>query len=194
MKIERLSDNKVKLSITYEELREKGCSKKHILEDSYIWHEIFDEMLDVVEEQLEIDTGGMIAIEVHSMAGEELVLILTIDHFDFLSEMEDVPAETEGDMTGCELTFKFEDIENVIGFIHDEKKVRNIQSSLYYFKDAYYMCFSFDFDSQYESLEASLLEYAAPSSLSEELLKEYAILVIEVDAAQKVYEWFVKQV
>ncbi|KMY54637.1 hypothetical protein AC623_12455 [Bacillus sp. FJAT-27231] len=192
MRIERLSDNKVMLSITYEELRKKGCLKKHILEDSYIWHEIFDEMLDVIEEQLDIDTEGMIAIEVHSMSGEELVLILTIDHFDFLNKVEEVPAETE-DPYGCELTFKFADIEDVIGLVHDEKKIRDIQSSLFYFKDAYYLCFSFDFDSQYDALEAALLEYGWMSSLSEELLKEYAILVIPLEATEKVYEYFVKK-
>ncbi|GLY09822.1 adaptor protein MecA [Bacillus badius] len=192
MRIERLSDNKVMLSVTYEELRKKGCLKKHILEDSYIWHEIFDEMLDVIEEQLDIDTEGMIAIEVHSMSGDELVLILTIDHFDFLNKVEEAPAEIE-DEYGCELTFKFADIEDVIGLVHDEKKVRAIQSSLFYFKDAYYLCFSFDFDSQFDDLESALLEYGWMSSLSEELLKEYAIQVIPEEATAKIYEYFVKK-
>ncbi|KAB7708888.1 hypothetical protein F9802_01715 [Bacillus aerolatus] len=192
MRIERLSDNKVMLSVSYEELREKGCLKKHILEDSYIWHEIFDEMLDVIEEQLDIDTEGMIAIEVHSMSGDELVLILTIDHFDFLDKVDEVPAESE-DTLGCDLTFKFQDIEDAIGLVHDEKKVREIQSALYYFKDAYYICFSFDFDSQYDGLEAALLEYASPSSLPEEMLKEYATPVIQKEATKKIYEFFVKK-
>ncbi|MFK2824236.1 adaptor protein MecA [Bacillus sp. B190/17] len=192
MRIERLSDNKVMLSITYEELRKKGCTKKHILEDSYIWHEIFDEMLDAIEEQLDIDTEGMIAIEVHSMSGDELVLILTIDHFEFLDTVDEVPAEEDGEY-GCDLTFKFTDIEDIIGLVHDEKKVRDIESSLFYFKDAYYLCLSFDFDSQYDALEAVLLEYGVLSSLPEEMLKEYALLVIPLEATKKVYEYFVKK-
>ncbi|WP_100331439.1 adaptor protein MecA [Bacillus xiapuensis] len=192
MKIERLSDNKVKLTITYEELRKKGCLKKHILEDSFIWHEIFDEMLEAIEEQLKIDTEGMIAIEVHSMAGEELVLILTIEHLEFLDKLKEAAIARAGER-GFKHTIKFTDIENVISLVHDEKRIRPISSSLFYFKGAYYLCLSFDFSQQYELFEAVLKEYGTYSSLSVEMLEEYALTVIPSNALMKVYDHFIKQ-
>ncbi len=193
MRIERLSENKVKLSVTYDELRKRGCLKKHILEDSFIWHEIFDEMLDAIEEQLNIDTEGMIAIEVHSMAGDELVLILTIEHLDFFDKLEDV-AGGKSDEHGFEQTIKFLDIEDLIGLVHDDPRIRSISSSLFYFKGAYYVNFSFDFDSQFDVFEAVLMEYGMYSSLPEEMLKEYALTIIPSNAMRKLYQYFIKRV
>ncbi|OZI11644.1 hypothetical protein CEW92_10090 [Bacillaceae bacterium SAS-127] len=193
MRIERLSDNQVKLSVTYDELRKRGCLKKHILEDSFVWHEIFDEMLDAIEEQLNMDTEGMIAIEVHSMAGDELVLILTIDQLDFFNKLDDVSGG-KSDEYGFEQTIKFTDIEDVIGLVHDDKRIRSIQSSLFYFKGAYYASFSFDLDSQFDAFEAILMEYGMYSSLPEEMLKEYALTIIPSDAMRKLYQYFIKQV
>ncbi|MBM7648015.1 adapter protein MecA 1/2 [Bacillus ectoiniformans] len=190
MRIERLSDNKVMLSVTFEELRKKGCLKKHILEDSFIWHEIFDDMLDAIEEQLDIDTEGMIAIEIHSMAEHELVLILTIEQLDLYSDFSDWPTE-QIEAYECEHTFKFQDIEHVIGLVHDDQRVRQLSSTLYYFKDAYYACFTFDYESQYDDFDPVLMEYGSYSSLSNDMLNEYAIPVIRSDAMRKMFTYFV---
>ena len=94
MKLERISANKIKYSITFEELTNKGFLQDEILKESFLWDVLFDEMLDEAGRIFELNHFGAVSVEIFSLTSKELVLILTIEEDD-----ESVMLEIDSKMT-----------------------------------------------------------------------------------------------
>lgn len=81
MKLERISQNKIKYSITFEELLDKGLHEEEF--ESFIWYELFDEMVEIAKQKYQCDIPDTISIEIFSLNSSEIVLILTMDELSF---------------------------------------------------------------------------------------------------------------
>ena len=89
MKLEKISDNKIKFSIGVEELEQKGLFEQDQWKDSYIWHDLFEEMLDEVQGKFGIETQVEITVEIESFDEQEICMILTLESEEDFSDWDD---------------------------------------------------------------------------------------------------------
>lgn len=143
MKLERLSPNKIKYSISFEELMGKGFFHEEMLEGSFIWDELFDEMLDEAGRQYELEASGTVSIEIFSLTSKELVLILTLDEEEPRAEGRSLESTLAEDNTG-QRAFSFQSIEEVIALARRLRGPRAASDggALYVYDNQYVMLFS----------------------------------------------------
>jgi adapter protein MecA 1/2 len=183
MKLERLSQNKIKYSITFEELVSKG-----FLEDgfeSFIWHDLFDEMVEVAKEEYQFETTDTISIEIFSLNSKEIILILTID--DISDLMEGVTKQNE--IIGKNIYF-FESIEDVILLSLCFKNLKmDVSSKLIQFENHYYLIVKTE---NSESFHLLCEEYGSHTKLSPEFLEVYGVLIFKEKALEMITSYFSK--
>ncbi len=187
MKLERLTRNKIKFSIGVDELEAKGMLNENFLKESLIWHELFEEMLEQIQDKYGIDSQVEVTVEVHSFNEQEVQLILTLEIDEQLFEDEIHSYSLE--YIQCEI-FAFEDFEAVISFSRTIKnKVHCKSISLYSFKEIYYIVFEKLIDKDYV-IEAVANEFGSKAKMTIEYLDDYGKLLIENDLIETLERYF----
>jgi len=183
MKLERLSQNKLKYSITFEELVKKGFLEEGL--ESFIWHDLFDEMVEVAKEEYHFEMTDSISIEIFSLNPKEIVLILTMD------EITDVVEEdTANNHTNQYGIYCFESIEDVILLsLCVENLKLNIDSKLLQFENQYYLIIH---SNDLQSLTFLCEEYGTQTNISAEFLEEYGLPIISQYALDVIASYFSK--
>lgn len=188
MKLERISANKIKYSISFEELSGKGFLQDEMLKESFIWDDLFDEMLDEASKIYELETDGSVSIEIFSLTAKELVLILTLDEHELNGVKEE---ETVINTENKIIVFQFDELEDSILL---SKALHNLNltlvpSSLYYFKDQYYLLLS-NHESIHDGLVSVCKEYGRIATITHAFLKEYGKLVVDEIAFDTLARYF----
>ncbi|KQL53681.1 hypothetical protein AN964_09325 [Heyndrickxia shackletonii] len=181
MKLERLSQNKLKYSITFEELVKKGFLEEGL--ESFIWHDLFDEMVEVAKEEYHFEVTDSISIEIYSLNPKEIVLILTIDE---ISELIEEGIENNG--INRKNIYCFQSIEDVILLslcVHNLQL--NIASKLIQFENQYYIIIQSDNLNTFPFL---CEEYGTQTNTSAEFLEEYGVPIIEHNALDVISTYF----
>ncbi|XXM74148.1 adaptor protein MecA [Lysinibacillus sphaericus] len=195
MRLERISDNKIKFSISVEELEQKGLFEQEQWKDSVMWHDLFEDMLDEVQGKFGIEAQMEITVEIESFDEEEICMILTLelddeDYSDFEGSMEQVQPIIEND-----LLFHFIDFEEIIDVLnrlrHSSKfEDRPLEISLYTYESKYYLLFENIPRSMYLLLKTIVLEYGASSNQTAYIIKEYGHPIVLKQAMEKVTKYF----
>ncbi|MFD1707113.1 adaptor protein MecA [Siminovitchia sediminis] len=187
MKLERISSNKIKYSITFDELTKKGFLQEEILKDSFIWDVLFDEMLDEASRIYEFNDIGAVSIEIFSLTSKELVLILTLEEENLYEEhVQDPEIELHED-----ILYKFEDFEYII-WLAKRFQTLNIpygESSLYALDDCYYVKIATEAGFR-DPIECLCSEYGEYSEVSEAYLNEYGARIIDEGVFPFIYYHF----
>ena len=136
MKLERISDNKIKFSISVEELEQKGLFEQDQWKDSYMWHDLFEDMLDEVQGKFGIETQMEITVEIESFDDQEICLILTLESEDDFSDREE-GTEMMKSMNDHDVLVYFNDFEDLLNLlkrINEMGKLSHshIQCSIFY--------------------------------------------------------------
>lgn len=181
MKLERISSNKIKYSITFEELTNKGFVQDELLKDSFIWDVLFDEMLDEASRIYELNDFGAVSIEIFSLTSRELVLILTLEEEEPLQDSTITDEFLEIDENQS-LLFKFEDFEHLILLAKrlESLNIIHVDSSLYSIEESYYLKIDSTIDR--EALESLCGDYGEQAGVTEAYMEDYGIVIIEKDA------------
>ncbi|MGV3466935.1 MAG: adaptor protein MecA [Heyndrickxia sp.] len=184
MKLERLSQNKLKYSITFEELVKKGFLEDGL--ESFIWHDLFDEMVEVAKEEYHFEVTDSISIEIYSLNPKEIVLILTMDEISDIVEEETTINEINRYSIYC-----FESIEDVIllSLSVQNLKLLKIDSKLLQFENEYYLIIH---SNELKSITLLCEEYGKLTNTSAELLEEYGIPIITQHALDVISTYFSK--
>lgn len=190
MKLERISANKIKFSITFEELTNKGFLQDEILKESFLWDVLFDEMLDEAGRIFELHHFGAVSVEIFSLTAKELVLILTIEE----EEEDEVPSIIAGNYSnkgGRSLLFQFDDVEHVISLSKRLKgsSVPMGKTSLYALKNKYFVKMDAN-PEDYEYFGSLFSEYGDVSIFSDAYLDDYGELIIKNDAIYILQQYF----
>ncbi|MFS0643878.1 adaptor protein MecA [Siminovitchia sp. 179-K 8D1 HS] len=190
MKLERISANKIKYSITFEELTNKGFLQDEILKESFLWDVLFDEMLDEAGRIFELNHFGAVSVEIFSLTSKELVLILTIED----EEGEQIPSITAGKYSHNGdhiLLFQFDDFEHVILLSKrlTGSSVPLGNNSLYVLKNKYFVKANAD-PQYYEHFDSIFSEYGDISIFSDAYLGDYGELIIENEAIHLLQQYF----
>lgn len=198
MRMERLSQDKIRIFLTFDDLSERGIQKEDLWREIPKVHELFSEMMDQAYNELGFDATGPLAVEVFAMPAQGMVVVVTKGKLD-----RDADAAMEDDLDeeifeievslgqSDAIIYRFRDIEDVIGAA--QRLVRYTpEGRLYRYHGDWMLWFdpaALPHDA-YPAIIAVLAEYGEVTSLTTALLEEYGQAVIPDGAVRMLTEHF----
>lgn len=202
MKIERLSQDKIRIFLTFDDLLERGIQKEDMWREPPKLHELFSEMMDQAYNELGFDASGPLAVEVFAMPAQGMVVIVTRGKMNGHADDRSIEDEDlEEDIYEMEVTleqsdimmYAFRDIEDVISVC------KQLQSSkltnggrLYAYNSKWILALepaSID-TSRHNAVIALLAEYGEATSVTYAMLEEYGKVIMPEAAVQEVCSHF----
>ncbi|WP_340024465.1 genetic competence negative regulator [Paenibacillus sp. FSL K6-1096] len=203
MRIERLSQDKIRIFLTFDDLSERGIQKEDMWQEVPKVHDLFTEMMDQAYSELGFDATGPLAVEVFALPAQGMVVIVTrgkYDHHQYGGAGEDeLPEEIyEMEVTleqSDSIVYAFRDFEVLVEAAH--VLIGNItsQGQLYSYNDKWYLYFDpkeFE-ESALSGLVGVLAEFGDSSPVTEAVLAEYGKLVMAENAIQTLCTHFKRQ-
>ncbi|MGJ7919957.1 genetic competence negative regulator [Neobacillus sp. LXY-4] len=192
MRLERLTYNKIKFFLTFDDLYDRGLSKDDIWRDSLKWHQLFHDMLEEANEEFGVEIQGTIAVEIFSLQAQGMVMILTMEESDQEEEsLDDVFIEMQVTVDDCEeILFEFSSIEEVIQLSKRFSTMKVNGGGLYAMNDKYYLLFENIEAEEKNKLISVLAEYGDPSLLSIHRLIEYGKQIVKQNAIETIVKYF----
>ncbi|WP_175991179.1 adaptor protein MecA [Bacillus sp. Marseille-Q1617] len=195
MRLERISDNKIKFSISVEELEQKGLFEQDQWKDSLIWHDLFEDMLDEVQGKFGIEAQMEITVEIESFDDEEICMILTLELDD--EDYSDVEGSIElfHPIIEKDLLFHFADLDGVIDVMNRLRHTQKFQSgsleiSFFHYEANYYLLFENIPRSLHLMIESVVLEYGTLSNQTKYMIMEYGHAIILKHTMEKMTNYF----
>lgn len=203
MRIERLSQDKIRIFLTFDDLSERGIQKEDMWQEVPKVHDLFTEMMDQAYSELGFDATGPLAVEVFALPAQGMVVIVTrgkYDHHQYGGAGEDeLPEEIyEMEVTleqSDSIVYAFRDFEVLVEAAH--VLIGNItsQGQLYSYNDKWYLYFDpKDFEeSALSGLVGVLAEFGDSSPVTQAVLAEYGKTVMAENAIQTLCTHFRRQ-
>lgn len=200
MRLERLNQDKIRIFLTLDDLKERGINKEDLWQDIPKVHELFNEMMDQAYQELDFEVSGPVAVEVFNLPAQGMVVIVTRGKtsLDSLNEEKDDEIDDfyELEVTldeSDDVLFVFRDFDDVIDVCHKLHALTPDSGKLYSYENLYYLLFE-DLhqtdDTLYELIIAILSEYGEPSMLSKHVLSEYGQTIMAEGAVNTVCKHF----
>jgi len=197
MRMERLSQDKIRIFLTFDDLTERGIQKEDMWREIPKVHELFSEMMDQAYNELGFDASGPLAVEVFAMPAQGMVVIVTRGKLErdaeHASEDEDDVYELEVTLEQSEaIIYRFRDIEDAIGAAKTLNGRLTNEGSMYRYQNQWVLCFdpAGMESSGYHALIAVLAEYGEATSITPAVLEEYGQLIIGSNAVKVLAEHF----
>lgn len=203
MRIERLSQDKIRIFLTFDDLSERGIQKEDMWQEVPKVHDLFTEMMDQAYSELGFDATGPLAVEVFAMPAQGMVVIVTrgkYDHHQYgVSGEEELPEEIyEMEVTleqSDSIVYAFRDFEVLVEAAHVLISNITSQGKLYSYNDKWYLYFDpkeFE-EPALSGLVAVLAEFGDSSPVTEAVLAEYGKTVMSENAIQLLCTHFKRQ-
>lgn len=197
MRMERLSQDKIRIFLTFDDLTERGIQKEDMWREIPKVHELFSEMMDQAYNELGFDASGPLAVEVFAMPAQGMVVIVTRGKLerdaDSVTEDEEEVYEMEVTLEQSEaIIYRFRDIEDVIGAAKTLSGHLTDEGRMYRYQNQWLLCFDpAGLEStSYHALIAVLAEYGEATSTTPAVLEEYGKLIIASNAVNVLAENF----
>lgn len=191
MRLERLTSDKIKIFLTFDDLQERGISKDEIWLDIPKVHDLFREMISEASEELGFEAEGSVIVEVFALPSQGMVILVTMtDDEDFF---DDSFIELQIAVNVNEkLIFEFVDFEHIIQLAKRMKMYFIDQGILYYYDEKYYLIIEVNdiYLLNEETFIALMNEYGTNSTTSKEILQEYGKIIFEKQALRQVNKYF----
>jgi adapter protein MecA 1/2 len=199
MRVERLSQDKVRIFLTFDDLTERGIQKDDMWRDIPKVHELFNEMMDQAYSEVGFEVSGPVAVEVFALPAQGMVVIVTKGR---LEGQQDEETDTDQDEELFELevtleesdfiVYRFKDFEYLIQASKSIHPFLEEGGTLYHYKDQYYLFLNpLDMEEkQYGTLIAVLSEFGEASTITPYVLNEYGKIIIEQDAISTLIKHF----
>lgn len=192
MKIERLSQDKIRIFLTFDDLLERGIKKEDMWREIPKVHELFSEMMDQAYSELGFDTSGPLAVEVFALPAQGMVVIVTRGklepiHNDDAIDEEDLEEVYEMEVTLEEsdlISYSFRDFE----YLLSAAKLVNVHlvqgGTLFSYKGRWILHLESEAmeERQYDTVIAIFSEFGEATSVTRAVLEEYGKTVILEDA------------
>ncbi|MEB3102796.1 genetic competence negative regulator [Ferviditalea candida] len=194
MKIERLSQDKIRIFLTFDDLLERGIKKEDMWREIPKVHELFSEMMDQAYSELGFDASGPLAVEVFALPAQGMVVIVTrgklepVHHDDAIDD-DDLEEVYEMEVTLEEsdlISYSFRDFE----YLLSAAKLVNAHlvqgGSLFSYKGSWILHIEPEAmgERQYDTVIAVLSEFGEATSVTRAVLEEYGKTVIPEDAVK----------
>jgi adapter protein MecA 1/2 len=199
MRVERLSPDKVRIFLTFDDLTERGIQKNDMWQDIPKVRELFNEMMDQAYSEVGFEVTGPVAVEVFALPAQGMVVIVT------RGKLRDQDADSDFDndddeMFELEVTleesdfvvYRFKDFEYLISAAKSVRPFLEEGGTLYHYKDQYYLFLNpLDLEEKkYATLIAILSEFGEASTTTPYVLHEYGKVIVETNAVQTLLEYF----
>ncbi|UUZ79481.1 genetic competence negative regulator [Paenibacillus sp. P26] len=193
MKMERLSQDKIRIFLTFDDLTERGIHKDDMWREIPKVHELFSEMMDQAYMELGFDATGPLAVEVLAMPAQGMVVIVTrgkmnLGHSEdaLEEEMEEVyELEVTMDETD-QITYAFHDFEDLLRMAKVINPMLIEGGTLYSYKGKWILLLDAVEmeENRLQAVVAVLSEFGEATSVTQAVLEEYGKTVIESDAVK----------
>ncbi len=201
MKIERLSPDKIRIFLTYDDLVDRGIQKDDIWREIPKVHELFSDMMEQAYSELGFDANGPLAVEVFALPAQGMVIIVTRGKKQVsFGGLEEDGYEADEDVYEMEVTleqsdlisYAFADFEHVIRAAKLAGRYVSEGGSLYAYRDQWILQIEPVelSDTDYQSLISVLSEFGEATSVTSAVLDEYGKTIIEDDAIAALERYF----
>ncbi|MGZ9586881.1 genetic competence negative regulator [Paenibacillus marinisediminis] len=198
MKIERLSQDKIRIFLTFDDLSERGIQRDDLWREMTKLQDLFVEMMDQAYTELGFDATGPLAVEVFAMPAQGMVVIVTRSRWEKgapQTDDEDMDDVYEMEVTLEEsdtVAFSFRDFEHFIEAAHAVNRHFSVSGALYQYNSQWiYYVEPVSLESnRLQALIAILAEYGEATSVTTAVLEEYGTCIMREDAIAVTCEHF----
>ncbi|MED3999796.1 genetic competence negative regulator [Priestia aryabhattai] len=199
MRLERLNYNKLKVFLTYDDLKERGLTKEDLWTDTFKVKQLFREMIEQASQELNFEPTNSLSVEVFSLQAQGMVVFVTKqyeeetsygesdeDEFEDFIEMQVMLDESE------DMFFEFDSFEDVIQLTKRMLNFYETDSVLYSFEKRFYVLLDYHMLSPAEvgNMIAVLAEYGNPSTITKHRVNEYGKILVEKRALEYINSVF----
>jgi adapter protein MecA 1/2 len=192
MKIERLSQDKIRIFLTFDDLLERGIQKEDMWREIPKVHELFSEMMDQAYSELGFDASGPLAVEVFALPAQGMVVIVTRGNFQ--SKHQHMDEDLEEEVYEMEVTleqsdlvsYAFRDFEDLLRMARTANSLLIEGGTLYYYKERWiWQMEPVEMEEdKLQTLIAILSEFGEATSVTKAVLEEYGKVIIADDAVK----------
>lgn len=196
MRLERLTYNKIKIFLTYDDLKERGITKEELWQDGPKVHQLFKEMMLEADDELGFKADGPIAVEVFSLPAQGMVVIVTKESNEFMDNddhYDDEYIEMQVTLDECdEIFYEFVTFEDVISLSKRLYPLGITGGTLYTFNDRFYIGFDEHeiIEFELDTFIALLAEFGNSSTITSHRVIEYGKTLMEQSAILKLFTTF----
>jgi adapter protein MecA 1/2 len=200
MKIERLSQDKIRIFLTFDDLTERGIQKDDMWREIPKVHDLFSEMMDQAYSELGFDPSGPLAVEVFALPAQGMVVIVTRGKLDFYSHNDSYEDHEPEEVYEMEVTleqsdlisYAFRDFEDLLRAAKVINPLLMEGGTLYAYKGKYILQLEpIELEEhKYQALIAVLSEFGEAASVTPTVLDEYGKTVIADDAVKVLCQHF----
>lgn len=198
MRLERLTVDKIKIFLTYDDLEERGLTKEDLWIDGPKVQELFREMMIFADDELGFRPDGPIAVEVFSLPAQGMVIIVTKgkQDDDFIDDYDDGFIEMQVTLDESqEVFYEFASFEDVIDLSSRLYPFGVTGGMLLSYNNKFFLKFEEEdlFGTDLDTLIALLSEFGNPSTITTYRVIEYGKVLIELEAIFRIYHTFIKK-
>ncbi|WP_270179085.1 genetic competence negative regulator [Alkalihalobacillus sp. CinArs1] len=195
MRLERLTYDKIKIFLTYDDLNERGITKEELWQDVPKVHKLFREMIMEADDELGFKVDGPIAVEVFSLPAQGMVVIVTkgSKETDFEDDYNDEYIEMQVTLDESdEVFYEFNTFEDVIGLSKRLLDVGVEGGILYSYQQQFYLKINEEEigDMELDTLIALLAEFGNPSTITSYRVIEYGKTLMHSEAVKQLNHYF----
>ena len=184
MRFEKITDNKIKVVFTLEDMSLNNISAKSFLSNNSISPQIFQDMLKEAEKQLGFQANDS-KLLVEAIMSADGGLIFTITKLSNFLKTSNFP----------NMFFKFENFDNFLSFCTYIEDIDNFNSlSVILYNNAYYLHISFFDNILHDYFYNILTEFANPiiySSTFEGILNEYGKVILDKNNLKEFIRYYI---
>ncbi|MFC4617834.1 genetic competence negative regulator [Camelliibacillus cellulosilyticus] len=193
MRLERLDSDKIKIFLTFDDLRERGISKDDLWTNLPKVQELFRDMISEADVELGFEADGPIEVEVFSLPAQGMVVIVSKRFDPDLIDSEDdeyIEMQVTLDESD-EIIYRFSDFEDIIALADKLHRIGVNGGSVYMYDRYYYMCFEEEeLSGDIDTMIAVLAEYGNPSTMTSHRLKDYGKPIMIERAVDTLHHYF----
>ncbi|MFC0523125.1 genetic competence negative regulator [Pontibacillus salicampi] len=192
MRLERMSNNKFKIFLTFDDLLDRGLTREDLWYDLPRVHQLFHDMMYEATDELGIELEGMLQVQVYLMQAQGMLIVVTQSEEDTEDFDEDFIEMKVTLDESKEMIFAFTSFEDVIGVSQHLYQLPLDGGSVYYMDSTYYMQLEEkDLDiHDRESVIAIMSEFASPSTVTSHRLQEYGKEIMKDNAVHLLTKYF----
>ncbi|MYL32717.1 genetic competence negative regulator [Pontibacillus yanchengensis] len=192
MRLERMSDNKFKIFLTFDDLMDRGLTREDLWQDLPTVHQLFHDMMYEATDELGIELEGMLQVQVYLMQAQGMLIVVTQSD-DLDDEYDDDFIEMKVTLDESkEMVFAFSSFEDIIQVSKHLKQLPLTGGSVYFMDSHYYMKLDENelFEFNRESIIAIMSEFSSPSTVTSHRLIEYGKEIFKSNAVQSITQYF----
>ncbi|WP_284141268.1 MULTISPECIES: genetic competence negative regulator [unclassified Virgibacillus] len=192
MRIERVTINKFKIFLTFDDLVERGFTKEDLWYDADGVQNLFSDMMYEASKELGFELEGRLFVQVHLMQAQGMHVTVTqkVENLDWEEEFIEMKVTLD---ESNELIFSFGEFEDIIRVSAYLNALSIKGGKVYFMDERYYMLLEekdINHLTKKEDVIAVMSEFSSPSIVTSYRLREYGKTILSNNAADEIFRIF----